>query len=196
MNYAFDCILGIPSLSRYQPKIDWLFRFVKRRSGYDVSEVFIHLLVASSDWPHVRVVNELYTTIIKHRDSDGPLCAVCSVTLMEPQNEAVEQRFPHTQTSFEQGFPILNEATSDEQKLSINIEAVEHGLPHTITSDEQRLPINIKAVEQDLPQTIEAVEDELPPLIDENEQTMDSHETDVVETEVPRLEGGYIILLR
>ncbi|CAI5721540.1 unnamed protein product [Peronospora effusa] len=243
MNYAFECILGIPWLSRYQPKIDWLSRSVKRRSGYDVSEVFTHLLVASSDWPHVRVVNELATTSSQHRESDGPLCAVCSVTLTEPQNEAVEQRFSHTQTSFEQGFPILNEAveqrlphtstsfeqgfpilneaveqrlphtstsdeqrlpinfeaveqslphisTSDEQRLPINIEAVEQGLPRTSPSDEQRLPINIEAVEQGLPQTNEAVEDELPLLIDDNGQTMDPHETGVVETELPRLMGG------
>ncbi|CAI5714434.1 unnamed protein product [Peronospora destructor] len=74
MNYAFDCIVGIPWLSRYQPTIDWLSRSVKRRSGYDVSEVFTHLLVASSDWPHVRVVNELATTSSQHKESDGPLC--------------------------------------------------------------------------------------------------------------------------
>ncbi|CAH0486080.1 unnamed protein product [Peronospora farinosa] len=120
MNYAYDCILRIPWLSRYQSKIDWLSRSVKRRSGYDVSEVFTHLLVASSDWPHVRVVNELATTSSQHIESDGPLCAVWSVTLTEPHNEAVEQRFPHTQTSVEQGFLILNEA-------------VEQGLPLPMT---------------------------------------------------------------
>ncbi|CAI5721426.1 unnamed protein product [Peronospora effusa] len=239
MNYAFDCILGIPWLSRYQPKIDWLSRSVKRRSGYDVSEVFTHLLVASSDWPHVRVLNELATTSSQHRDSDGPLCAVCSVTLTEPQNEAVEQRFPHTQTSVEQGFPMHNEAveqrfphtqtsgfpihseaveqilprksTSDEQRLSINIEVVEQELSHTSTSDAQRLLINIEAdeqgiprkstsdgqrllikaetVDQWLPQTSEAVDDERLPLIDGNGRTMDPHEADVVETELPRLDG-------
>ncbi|CAI5716271.1 unnamed protein product [Peronospora farinosa] len=213
-----------------------------------------------------RVVNELATTSSQHRESDGPLCAVCSVTLTEPQNEAVEQRFPHTQTSVEQGFPMHNEAaveqglphtstsdeqrlpnnfeaveqglphtstsdeqrlpinfeaveqelphtsTSDEQRLPINIEAVEQGLPRTSTSDEQRLPINIEAVEQGLPrtsisdeqripiniegveqglpQTNEAVEDELSLLTDEMGRTMDPHETDVVETELPSLEGG------
>ena len=243
MNYAFDCILGIPWLSRYQPTIDWLSRSVRRRSGYDVSEVFTHLLVAPSDWPHVRVVNELATTRSQHRESDGPLCPVCSVTLIEPQHEAVEQGFPQTQTSVEQGLPIHHEAveqgfpqsrtsveqglqipseaveqglphaiTSAEQRLPIIIEAVEQGLPHTITSDEQRLPINIEAaeqglphthttaeqrlpivtevVEQRLPHTSEAVDDELPPLIDESERIVDSNVNDVVETELPRLEGG------
>ncbi|OWY91501.1 LOW QUALITY PROTEIN: polyprotein, partial [Phytophthora megakarya] len=56
MNYAFDCILGIPWLARYQPEVDWLARSVKRRSGFDVSEVFTHLLVAPRDWPHVTIV--------------------------------------------------------------------------------------------------------------------------------------------
>ncbi|KAE9361309.1 hypothetical protein PF008_g1139 [Phytophthora fragariae] len=46
LNYAFDCILGMPWLARYQPEIDWLARSVRRRVGYDVSEVFTHLLVA------------------------------------------------------------------------------------------------------------------------------------------------------
>ena len=46
-NYAFDCILKVQWLSQYQPTLDWLSRSAKRRSGYDVSEVFTHLLVAS-----------------------------------------------------------------------------------------------------------------------------------------------------
>ena len=45
MNYAFDCILGMPWLARYKPQIDWLARSVKRRKKFDVSEVFTHLLV-------------------------------------------------------------------------------------------------------------------------------------------------------
>ena len=80
--------------------------------------------------------------------------------------------------------------TSNEQRLPINFEAVEQGLPRTRTSDEQRLPINIEAVEKGLPQTSEAFEDELPLLIDENGRTTDPYETDVVETELSRLEGG------
>uniref|UniRef100_A0AAV1TZ10 CCHC-type domain-containing protein n=1 Tax=Peronospora matthiolae TaxID=2874970 RepID=A0AAV1TZ10_9STRA len=217
MNYAFDCILGIPWLSRYQPTIDWLSRSVKRRSGYDVSEVFTHLLVAPSDWPHVRVVNELATTRSQHRESDGPLCPVCSVTVIEPQHEAVEQRFPQTQTSVEQGLPIHNETveqrfphtqTSVEQGLPIHNEAVEQGfphtrtsveqgLPHTHTTAEQRIPIVTEVVEQRLPHTSEAVDDELPPLIDENERAVDLNVNDVVETELPRLAGGgYFILQR
>ncbi|KAE9158707.1 hypothetical protein PF005_g32337 [Phytophthora fragariae] len=37
MNYAFDCILDIPWLVRYQPQIDWLARSVKRRQDFDVT---------------------------------------------------------------------------------------------------------------------------------------------------------------
>ncbi|KAG3067802.1 hypothetical protein PI125_g23570 [Phytophthora idaei] len=81
MNYAFDCILGMPWPSRYQPAIDWLARSVKRRSGFDVSEVFIHLLVAQKDWPHVTVVGRSSTTHVVHRASDGPLCTACAVLL-------------------------------------------------------------------------------------------------------------------
>ncbi|KAE8905876.1 hypothetical protein PF003_g10295 [Phytophthora fragariae] len=60
LNYAFDCILGMPWFARYQPEIDWLARSVRRRVGYDVSEVFTHLLVAPSR--HVAVVDRTFTT--------------------------------------------------------------------------------------------------------------------------------------
>ncbi|GMF60051.1 unnamed protein product [Phytophthora fragariaefolia] len=83
MNYAFDCILGIPWLARYQPQIDWLARSVKRRQDFDVSEVFTHLLVAPRDWPHVTVVDAASTTHVVRRASDGPLCTTCA------------QRLPH-----------------------------------------------------------------------------------------------------
>jgi hypothetical protein len=60
INYAFDCILGMPWLVRHQPKIDWLSRSVQRHVGGDVSEVFTHLLVAPT--PHVAVVDRPPTT--------------------------------------------------------------------------------------------------------------------------------------
>ncbi|OWZ03447.1 polyprotein [Phytophthora megakarya] len=81
MNYAFDCILGIPWLARYQPEVNWLARSVKRRSGFEVSEIFTHLLVAPRDWTHVTVVDKTSTTQAMHRVSDGPLCTACSVLL-------------------------------------------------------------------------------------------------------------------
>ena len=79
MNYAFDCILGMPWLARYQPQIDWLARSMRRRHKFDVSEVFTHLLVSPSDWPNVTIVDRDTTTQAVHRASDGPLCTACAV---------------------------------------------------------------------------------------------------------------------
>ncbi|KAE9295901.1 hypothetical protein PF008_g24154 [Phytophthora fragariae] len=87
MNYAFDCILGIPWLVRYQPQIDWLARSVKRRQDFDVTEVFTHLLVAPRDWPHVTVVDGASTTHVVRRASDGPLCTTCAVLLTGDEAE-------------------------------------------------------------------------------------------------------------
>ncbi|KAE9256145.1 hypothetical protein PF002_g2011 [Phytophthora fragariae] len=173
MNYAFDCILGIPWLVRYQPQIDWLARSVKRRQDFEVTEVFTHLLVAPRDWPHVTVVDGASTTHVVRRASDGPLSTTCAVLLTgdedeEPargraserravehpwlprmKNETVEQRFPSTNEAVEQWFPHANEAV--EQRLPHANEAVEQGLPHDDTAVEQELP----------PRANGAVEDEL-----------------------------------
>ncbi|KAE9341813.1 hypothetical protein PF008_g10456 [Phytophthora fragariae] len=151
MNYAFDCILGIPWLVRYQPQIDWLARSVKRRQDFDVTEVFTHLLVAPRDWPHVTVVDGASTTHVVRRASDGPLCTTCAVLLTgdedeEPargracerravehpwlpriKNETVEQRLPYVKEAVEQWFPHANEA-------------VEQRLPHDDAAGEQVLP--------------------------------------------------------
>lgn len=78
MNYAFDCIPGMPWMTRYQPKIEWLSRSVKCRGDYDVARVYTHLLVAPREWPHVVVVDSRSTTASSHRASDGPLCEVCA----------------------------------------------------------------------------------------------------------------------
>ncbi|KAE8899899.1 hypothetical protein PF005_g14899 [Phytophthora fragariae] len=147
MNYAFDCILDILWLIRYQPQIDWLARSAKRRQDFDVTEVFTHLLVAPSDWPHVTVVNGASTTHVVRRASDGPLCTTCAVLLTgdideEPEreraserraverpwlprmkNETVEQRLPYVKEAIEQSFPPFNEAV--EQRFPSTNEAVE-----------------------------------------------------------------------
>ncbi|GMF44870.1 unnamed protein product [Phytophthora fragariaefolia] len=162
MNYAFDCILGMPWLARYQPPIDWLARSVKRRQDFDVSEVFTHLLVAPRDWPHVTVVDGASTTHVVRRASDSPLCTTCSVLLTgededeharrraperqtraypretRMQNGAVEQRLPHENDAVEQGLPQINEAV--EQRLRYGNEAVGHGLPEISEAVEQGLP--------------------------------------------------------
>ncbi|KAE9266793.1 hypothetical protein PR003_g31996, partial [Phytophthora rubi] len=162
MNYAFDCILGIPWLVRYQPQIDWLARSVKRRQDFDVTEVFTHPLVAPRDWPHVTAVDEASTTHVVRRASDGPLCTICAVLLTCDENEeparvraserravehpwlprmkseAVEQRLRYVKEAVEQWFPPSNEA-------------VEQGLPHDDAAGEQELPPRVNgAVENEL----------------------------------------------
>ncbi|GMF24146.1 unnamed protein product [Phytophthora lilii] len=77
----------MPWLARYQPEIDWLARSVKRRTDFDVSEVFPHVLVAPSDWPHVTIVDKTSTTQPMHRASDGPLCTACSVSIGEVKSD-------------------------------------------------------------------------------------------------------------
>ncbi|KAE9350694.1 hypothetical protein PF008_g6301 [Phytophthora fragariae] len=201
MNYAFDCILGIPWLVRYQPQIDWLARSVKRRQDFDVSGVFTRLLVAPRDWPHVTVVDGASTTHVVRRASDGPLCTTCAVLLTgdedeEPargraserravehpwlprmKNETVEQRLPYVKEAVEQWFPPSNEAV--EQRFPSTNEAVEQRLPHPIEAVEQRLPHYFEAVEQELPHDDAAGEQELPPRVN-----------GAVENELSRLEGG------
>ncbi|KAE9271113.1 hypothetical protein PF001_g28524 [Phytophthora fragariae] len=187
MNYAFDCILGIPWLVRYQPQIDWLARSVKRRQDFDVSEVFTHLLVAPRDWPHVTAVDGASTTHVVRRASDGPLCTTCAVLLTGDEDEepprgraserrevehpwlprmtkeTVEQRLPYVKEAVEQWFPPSNEAV--EQRFPSTNEAVEQWFPHANEAVEQRLPHAIEAVEQGLPHDDAAGEQELPPRV-------------------------------
>ncbi|GMF52203.1 unnamed protein product [Phytophthora fragariaefolia] len=124
MNYAFDCILGIPWLARYQPQIDWLARSVKRRQGFDVSEVFTYLLVAPRDWPHVTVVDGASTTHVVRRASDGPLCTTCAVPLTsEDEGEHARRRARERQTrALSRGTRMQNEAV--EQRLPYDDVAV------------------------------------------------------------------------
>ncbi|OWY94240.1 LOW QUALITY PROTEIN: polyprotein [Phytophthora megakarya] len=160
-NHAFDCILGMPWLARDQPKINWLARSVKRRGDFDVSEVFTHLLVSPSDWPHVTVVDQLSTTQSMHRASDGPLCVACSAVVhnvhgrRSPRrrggnNLAVEQGLPHAnEMTVEQVLPYANEMTVEQGLPHVMKVTVEHGLPSASkTSVEQGLPH--VAVERDL----------------------------------------------
>ncbi|CAI5746370.1 unnamed protein product [Peronospora destructor] len=104
MNYAFDCILGIPWLARYQPQIDWLARSVKRRSGFDVTcAVFI--------------------------DTGSGLDFSCN---HERDMDVVEQEFPHNDTVVEQGFP--HKTSVVEQELPHEKTVVEQGPPYHETT--------------------------------------------------------------
>ncbi|KAG3096098.1 hypothetical protein PI124_g9151 [Phytophthora idaei] len=158
MNYAFDCILGIPWLSRYQPEIDWLVRSVKRRSDFDVREVFTHVLVAQGDWTHVTVLDWSSTTHVVRRVSDGPLCTACAVLL---HDDSSRRREDDDETAVEHGFPLINEM-SVEHEFPPNIEtAVEQGLPRNETVVEHGFPPNDAAVEKGLPHVTDPVEDGL-----------------------------------
>ncbi|GMF47869.1 unnamed protein product [Phytophthora fragariaefolia] len=166
MNYAFDCILGIPWLGRYQPQIAWLARSVKRRQDVDVSEVFTHLLVASRDWPHVTVMDGASTTHVVRRATDGPLWTTCTVLLTsEDEGEHARRRAREKKTrALSRGTRMQNEAVE---------------LPPVHKAIEQRLPPVHEAVEQRLPHDDVAVGTVPPPRV-----------IRAVATEPSRLEEG------
>ncbi|KAE8961171.1 hypothetical protein PR001_g30128, partial [Phytophthora rubi] len=188
LNYAFDCILGMPWLARYQPEIDWLARSVRRRVGYDVSEVFTHLLVAPSR--HVAVVDRTSTTQSPPRESDGPRCVECAASVIGPvsnppsraregmKKNTVEQWLPCEKNAVEQRLPYENQAV--EQRLPYEKNAVEQGLPHVMNAVEQRLPLENATVEQRLPFANDSVAQQ------------DLRDTGMVETELPCLEEGEV----
>ncbi|KAE8959912.1 hypothetical protein PR001_g30557, partial [Phytophthora rubi] len=199
LNYAFDCILGMPWLARYQPEIDWLARSVRRRVGYDVSEVFTHLLVAPSR--HVTVVDRTSTTQPPQRESDGPRCVECAASVIGPvsnppsrvreglkrntveqwlpyENYAVEQGLPHVKNAVEQGLPHVKNAV--EQRLPPVLNAVEQRFPHVKNAVERRLPLENATVEQRLPFAGDSVAQQ------------DLRDTGMVETELPYQEEGEV----
>ncbi|KAE8897073.1 hypothetical protein PF005_g15726 [Phytophthora fragariae] len=141
MNYAFDCILDIPWLVRYQPQIDWFARSVMRRQDFDVTEDFTHLLVAPRDWPHVNgPLCTTYAALLTGDDDEEPARgrAVEHPWLPQMKNETVEQRLPYVKEAVEQWFPPSNKA-------------VEQRLPHDDAAGEQELPPRVSgAVENEL----------------------------------------------
>uniref|UniRef100_H3H5W9 Integrase catalytic domain-containing protein n=1 Tax=Phytophthora ramorum TaxID=164328 RepID=H3H5W9_PHYRM len=172
MNYAFDCILGIPWLSRYQPQIDWLARSVKRRRDFDVNEVFTHLLVAPRDWPHVTVVDGTSTTHVVRRASDGPLCTTCAVLMTD--DDSVEHPSGYGRARRAVEHPRLPRTR--------NKTAERTALPETSTTVEQGLPYDDEAVEQELlPRMSGAVEHGLSRL-EEGEASSGDGETSVLST--------------
>ncbi|POM66483.1 Polyprotein [Phytophthora palmivora] len=179
MNYAFDCILGIPWLARYQPQIDWLARSVKRPHDFDVSEVFTHLVVAPRDWPHVTVVDSASTTHIVHRASDVPLCTTCAALLTGDDDEGRAWEDARERQARAHPCSSRMKNVAVEQRLPHDIEAVEQWLPHTTEAVEQRFPHDNEAVEQRLPHDDAAGGPQLPPRA-----------TGTVEDELSRLEEG------
>ncbi|KAE9032723.1 hypothetical protein PR001_g10477 [Phytophthora rubi] len=158
-----------------QPEIDWLARSVRRRVGYDVSEVFTHLLVAPSR--HVAVVDRTSTTQPSQRESDGPRCVECAASVIGPiSNPPSGAREGLKKNPVEQWFPCENNAV--EQRLPHGKNAVEQRLPHVKNAVEQLLPLENATVEQRLP------------FADDSVAQQDLKDTDMVETEVPCLEEG------
>ncbi|KAE8962385.1 hypothetical protein PR002_g29612 [Phytophthora rubi] len=196
--YAFDGFstnedflvieLNYALLARYQPEIDWLARSVRRRVGYDVSEVFTHLLVAPSR--HVAVVDRTSTTQPPQRESDGPRCVECAASVIGPvsnppsrareglKRNTVEPWLPHVKNAVEQGLPHVKNAV--EQRLPPVLNAVEQRFPHVKNAVEQRLPLENATVEQRLP------------FADDSVAQQDLRDTGMVETELPCLEEGEV----
>ncbi|KAE9341628.1 hypothetical protein PF008_g10539 [Phytophthora fragariae] len=205
MNYAFDCILGIPWLVRNQPQIDWLARSVKRRQDFDVTEVFTHLLVAPRDWPHVTVVDGASTTHVVRRASDGPLCTTCAVLLTGDEdeelahgraserravehpwlprmkNETVEQRLPYMKEAVEQWFPRRSSSGSRMlmRRSSSGSRMLMRRPSRGSRTTSRRLPHDDAVGDQELPpRVIGAVENKLSRL-EEGEASSSESDTSI-----------------
>ncbi|KAE9328703.1 hypothetical protein PR003_g15731 [Phytophthora rubi] len=153
----------MPWLARYQPEIDWLARSVRRRVGYDVSEVFTHLLVAPSR--HVAVVDLTSTTHPAQRESDGPRCVECAASVIGPvDNPPSRAREGMKKNAVEQRLPYEKYAR----------------FPHSKNAIEQRLPLENATVEQRLPFAADPVAQQ------------DLRDTGMVETEFPCQEEGEV----
>ncbi|KAE9336100.1 hypothetical protein PF008_g13187 [Phytophthora fragariae] len=167
----------MPWLAHYQQEIDWLARSVRRRVGYDLSEVFTHLLVAPSR--HVAVVDRTSTTQPPQRESDGPRCVECAASVIGPvSNPPSRAREGLNRNTVEQWLPYENYA-------------VEQGLPHVKNAVEQRLPHMKNAVGQRLPLENATVEQRLP-FADDSVAQQDLRDTGMVENELPCQEEGKV----
>ncbi|KAK1942322.1 hypothetical protein P3T76_006644 [Phytophthora citrophthora] len=140
---SFDCVFGIPWLARHQPHIDWLTRTVRPRD-IDVNAVLASLCGSPTRWPHVADPESM--TPAASEVSDGPSSAArehvaCAGLEQHAQDisDAVEQRLP----------------CSDEQRLSVQDDVVECGLPRAVEQGLPREDERVDVVERGLPHAVE-----------------------------------------
>ncbi|KAE8966318.1 hypothetical protein PR002_g28398 [Phytophthora rubi] len=129
LNYAFDCILGMPWLARYQPEIDC--------RGSDIHDP---TPTTRERWPSLCGVRGL-----RHWSSQQPP----SRAREGLKRNTVEQWLPYENYAVEQGLPHVKNAV--EQRLPPVLNAVEMRFPHVKNAVEQRLPLENATVEQRLP---------------------------------------------
>lgn len=136
-------------------------RSIKRRKGFDVSEVFTLFCCSKRLALCHRRGRCIHFTLSIQRESNGLLCTACAVSMdttgtmvssrrREKHQFAVEHGLPHENTVVEQGLPLPNSA-------------VEQSFLRVTTVIEQRLPCKWSAVEQDLPHHASTVDSRVLP---------------------------------
>ncbi|KAE9200246.1 hypothetical protein PF005_g15423 [Phytophthora fragariae] len=129
LSYAFDCILGVPWLARYQPEIDWLARSVRRRVGYDVSEVFhspTHRPVA----PRRSRGSDIHDTTPTTRERWPSLCGVRGLRHWSSQQPALASARGHEEEHGRAVVPVRDECgRASAPRLPLENAKVEQRLP-------------------------------------------------------------------
>lgn len=177
MSKQYDCILGMPWLTRHRPEIDWVQRSLRpNKRDINVAAVSDHLRSSSGAWTHVRVVNSSSSSTLLAEVCDGPSCPPRTVAsartrvscpgVASPKKEGkgrVSSPPPASQ-AVEQGLPSRDvevcppsESVVEQRLPQRDIEvrplsdsAVEQGLPHG-GSVERGLPDSLVAVQGSVP---------------------------------------------
>ncbi|KAE9276124.1 hypothetical protein PR003_g29147, partial [Phytophthora rubi] len=118
--------------------------------GYDVSEMFTHLLVASSR--HVAVVDRTSTTQPPQRESDGPRCVECAASVICPvSNPPSRAREGLKRNTVEQWLPFPPVQNAVDQRLPLENATVEQRPPFADDSVAQQDLRNTGMAETELP---------------------------------------------
>ncbi|KAE9343669.1 hypothetical protein PR003_g8863 [Phytophthora rubi] len=136
LNYAFDCILGMPWLARYQPEINWLDRSVRRRVGYDVTPTTRERwssLCGVRGLRHWSIQQPVLASARGHEEGHDRAVANNAVEQRLPHvQNAVEQRFSHKKNAVEQWLPfdddsVAQQDTRDTGMVETDIPCLEEG---------------------------------------------------------------------